>query len=43
MKIYEKPHTYTVVLRGPMLMLSGSNTVNDYNHGSDIRIGDEEE
>ena len=42
MKIYEKPQTHTVVLRGPMLMLSGSNTVNDYNR-SDIRIGDEEE
>ena len=43
MKIYEPPQTRIVFLRGPMLMLSGSNTVNDYNHGSDIRIGDEEE
>ena len=42
MKIYEKPQTRTVILHGPMLMLSGSNTVKDYNR-SDIRIGDEDE
>jgi len=41
-KKYNNPQTRIVVLRGPVLMLRGSNTVNDYNHGNDIGIGDEE-
>ena len=45
MKIYENPQTRIVFLRGPVLMLGGSNTVNDYQRGSenDILIGDTDE
>ena len=41
-KTYEKPKMRTVLLRGPVLMLSGSNTVNEYNRGSDFYVGDED-
>ena len=42
-KTYEKPKMRTVLLRGPVLMLGGSNQVNDYNRGSDIYVGDTDE
>lgn len=42
-KTYYKPITRTVILRGLMLMLGGSNTVNDYHRGNDITIGDTDE
>lgn len=41
-KTYEKPKMRTVLLRGPVLMLSGSNQVNEYNRGSDFYVGDED-
>ena len=41
-KTYRRPQTRTVVLRGPVLMLGGSDTVNEYCHGNDISVGDEE-
>lgn len=40
---YIKPQSNVIVLHGPTLMISGSNTVNNYNQGSDIIIGDEDD
>ena len=39
-KKYNNPQTRTVVLRGPVLMLGGSDTVNEYRRGNDISVGD---
>ena len=39
---YIKPKTYTVLLRGPVVMLGGSNDVRGFDPGEDIYIGDEE-
>lgn len=41
-KIYTKPQTETIYLRGPVVMLGGSNTVKDYENGDEIIIGDSE-
>ena len=41
-KKYESPKARVILLHGPALMLGGSNSVNDYNKGSDINIGDED-
>ena len=43
-KTYITPKTETVVIIGPRLMLSGSNSVSGYSHDAsdDIRIGDDE-
>ena len=40
---YIKPKTYTVLLRGPVVMLEGSNEVSSFNNGNDIYIGDKDE
>lgn len=42
-KKYEKPNLCTMLLRGPILMLGGSNTVKGYNTGGDINVGDKDE
>jgi hypothetical protein len=42
-KIYSTPQTKTVHLRGPVVMLVGSNEVSSFKNGNDIYIGDEEE
>jgi len=42
-KTYMKPQTCIVLLRGPLVMLSGSNNVIDYDDGYDIIIGDEDD
>ena len=42
-KTYKRPQTRAVALRGPVLMLSGSDTVKEYRHGNDITIGDTDE
>lgn len=39
---YIKPKTYTVLLRGPVVMLKGSNDVRGFDTGEDIYIGDED-
>ena len=39
---YIKPKTYTVLLRGPVVMLEGSNEVSSFKNGNDIYIGDED-
>ena len=39
---YIKPKTYTVLLRGPVVMLEGSNAVRGFDTGEDIYIGDED-
>lgn len=39
-KTYIKPKVEAVVVIGPRLMLGGSNTVNPYDNGGDIPIGD---
>lgn len=39
---YIKPKTYTVLLRGPVVMLEGSNDVRGFDPGEDIYIGDKE-
>lgn len=41
-KIYMKPQAEVVFLRGPVVMLEGSNEVSSFNKGDDIYIGDEE-
>jgi hypothetical protein len=41
-KIYSTPQTKTVHLRGPVVMLEGSNEVSSFNNGNDIYIGDED-
>ena len=33
----------TVLLRGPVVMLGGSNTVHDFNDGGNIYIGDSDD
>ena len=39
-KTYIKPQVEAVVVIGPRLMLGGSNTVNGYQEGGEIPIGD---
>ena len=39
-KTYIKPKIETVVVIGPRVLLGGSNTVNSYENGDDINIGD---
>jgi hypothetical protein len=39
-KSYISPKTYTVLLKGPALMLQGSNTVNDFGNEEEFIIGD---
>lgn len=41
-KIYSTPQTKTVHLRGPVVMLEGSNDVRGFDPGKDIYIGDED-
>lgn len=41
-RIYIKPLNYIVPLRSS-LMISGTNTVNDFTQGSDIMIGDSDD
>lgn len=41
-KTYVKPQMCTILLHSHPLMLGGSNTVNDYNRGNDITVGDED-
>ena len=41
-KIYSTPQTKTVHLRGPVVMLEGSNDVRGFKNGNDINIGDED-
>jgi len=41
-KIYSTPQTKTVHLRGPVVMLNGSNTVNEFDDGGGYIIGDED-
>ena len=40
-KKYIPPQSRTVLLPSPVVMLTGSNSVKDYNNGDDIVIGDE--
>mgnify|MGYP006989051790 CR=1 FL=1 len=42
-KKYESPKARVILLHGPALMLGGSNSVNDYNRGSDFTVGDTDE
>ena len=42
-KTYDRPHTRTLLLHSSALMLSTSNTVNEYKQGSDIIVGDTDE
>ena len=42
-KTYQNPQVDIVILRGPALMLSGSETVNEYQKGADFSIGDTDE
>lgn len=39
-KRYTKPQTETILLRGPVVMLGGSNTVQEFGNGGDVLIGD---
>lgn len=39
-KKYITPQMQTVLFRAPVVMLEGSNTVNNYENGGDIYIGD---
>jgi len=39
-KTYIKPKIETFVVIGPRVLLSGSNTVNEFDNGDDILIGD---
>lgn len=41
-KTYRRPQTRSIALQGPVLMLGGSDTVNEYCRGKDISVGDEE-
>lgn len=41
-KAYTKPETRTVLYGGPVVMLGGSNTVNPYDNGGEIIIGDDD-
>ena len=40
--IYMKPQAEVVFLRGPVVMLGGSDEVRSFSNGSDINIGDED-
>lgn len=42
-KNYETPQARIILLHTPALLLGGSNSVNDYNQGSDITVGDTDE
>lgn len=42
-KTYTKPQVQAILLRGPLVMLEGSNTVNTYKSGGSINIGDSDE
>lgn len=43
-KVYTKPQSQTINLRGPIVMVDASvNSVRDYNNGSNVNIGDEDE
>ncbi len=42
-KKYITPQMQTVLFRAPVVMLEGSNTVNDFNNGGNIYIGDSDE
>lgn len=42
-KTYEKPQMVTVFLQGPALMLGGTQSVNNYNKGEDIKVGDNDD
>lgn len=39
---YIKPQMRSILLKDPVLVYDGSNTVNEYTKGSDIMIGDED-
>lgn len=39
-KRYTKPETQSVLYSGPVVMLGGSNTVNEFTTGGTINIGD---
>ena len=39
-KRYTKPQTQAVLFHAPVVMLGGSNKVNDYGDGGEIPIGD---
>lgn len=39
-KTYIQPTMKAVALRGPRMMISGSETLNSYDKGNDIMIGD---
>lgn len=41
-KKYIPPQSRTILLPSPVVMLSGSNSVSDYDPGGDIPIGDSE-
>lgn len=41
-KSYITPKTSTIRLKGPVVMLGGSNEVNNFNDGGSINVGDEE-
>lgn len=42
-KTYTKPEVRTVLYSGPVVMLGGSNTVNEYQEGGIITVGDTDE
>lgn len=42
-KKYITPQMQTVLFRAPVVMLEGSNTVNNYENGGNINIGDSDE
>lgn len=39
-KTYTKPQAQAVILHGPVVMIGGSNAVNDYENGEETIIGD---
>ena len=42
-KSYQRPDAGIVAIDGPRLMLQGSTTVNSYQQGNDIVVGDVDE
>lgn len=40
-KKYITPQMQTVLFRAPVVLVSGSNTVNDFENGYDVNVGDE--
>ena len=40
---YQQPQTVAVLLQGQVHLMSGSNQVNDYQKGSDINVGDDDD